>query len=327
MTRIAIIGAGLSGLVLARQLSHRAEVQLFEKSRGPGGRMATRRAAPYAFDHGAQYFTAKGDGFTKFLAPFIDDGTVAPWEADWASLAPGTRPEPQTPHHPRYVAVPGMNALSKALADDIAIGTGKQVSGLSRESDTRWRLEFADGGTAGPFDWVVSTAPAPQTEQLLPDDTAGLDTLRKVRMTGNFTLMLGYENRPPLSFQAGMVEQSAIGFIAEDSSKPGRGDACSLVVQSTNEWAEEHLEDDKAQVQARLMQELETAIDQTLPMPNHIALHRWRYAATPTPLENGCLIDHDARLAACGDWCLGGRIEAAYDSAMALAGALDERLD
>jgi predicted NAD/FAD-dependent oxidoreductase len=58
---VAVIGAGLSGLVAARPLvDHGHRVQVVEKARDPGGRMATRRTDSYAFGHGAQYFTVRG---------------------------------------------------------------------------------------------------------------------------------------------------------------------------------------------------------------------------------------------------------------------------
>ena len=68
MTRIAIIGAGLSGLTAADSLKDYAEITIFEKARSVGGRMSNRRAEPYFFDHGAQYFSAKTDEFKAFIA-------------------------------------------------------------------------------------------------------------------------------------------------------------------------------------------------------------------------------------------------------------------
>jgi predicted NAD/FAD-dependent oxidoreductase len=65
--RIAIIGAGMSGLTLANRLSKIAEVVLFEKSRGVGGRMSTRQADPFTFDHGAQFFTVRDKRFSVFI--------------------------------------------------------------------------------------------------------------------------------------------------------------------------------------------------------------------------------------------------------------------
>jgi predicted NAD/FAD-dependent oxidoreductase len=59
----AIIGAGMAGLACADALKEAGHnVALFDKGRGPGGRMSTRRMetplGEVAFDHGAQYFTA-----------------------------------------------------------------------------------------------------------------------------------------------------------------------------------------------------------------------------------------------------------------------------
>jgi predicted NAD/FAD-dependent oxidoreductase len=78
MKRIAIIGAGLSGLVLARRLGDIAQVTIFEKFRSVGGRMATRYAHDYEFDHGAQFFTARTLEFREFLQPLVDDGFREP---------------------------------------------------------------------------------------------------------------------------------------------------------------------------------------------------------------------------------------------------------
>lgn len=41
MKKIAIIGAGLSGITLAKKLSQKTDVHVFEKGRGIGGRMST----------------------------------------------------------------------------------------------------------------------------------------------------------------------------------------------------------------------------------------------------------------------------------------------
>ena len=78
--KIAIIGAGFAGLTLAKRLAEQHDVSVFEKARGPGGRMSTRRADPFAFDHGAQYFTVETERFEAFLSPYPRErtGTVNP---------------------------------------------------------------------------------------------------------------------------------------------------------------------------------------------------------------------------------------------------------
>ena len=78
--RIVGIGAGVSGLIAARTLSdHGHEVQIFEKARIPGGRMSSRRTDSYAFDHGAQYFTATDKRFRTVVDSWLQAGIVNLW--------------------------------------------------------------------------------------------------------------------------------------------------------------------------------------------------------------------------------------------------------
>ena len=79
--KIAIIGSGISGLAAARTLNKIADITIFEKSRGIGGRIATRRANPFTFDHGAQYFLVKNADFKSFVSPYIKSGVVKRWDA------------------------------------------------------------------------------------------------------------------------------------------------------------------------------------------------------------------------------------------------------
>jgi predicted NAD/FAD-dependent oxidoreductase len=60
----------------------------------------------------------------------------------------------------------------------------------------------------------------------------------------------------------------------------------------------------------------------SLPTPIHLAAHRWRYALVETPLGAPFLHDAARGLGACGDWCLGPRIESAWLSGVALGRAL-----
>lgn len=71
---IAIIVSGISGVSIGNMLNHIANVTIFEKSRGVGGRIATRYIGNFEFDHGTQFFTIKTDGFQKFIQPLIDQG-------------------------------------------------------------------------------------------------------------------------------------------------------------------------------------------------------------------------------------------------------------
>ncbi len=311
--RIAIIGAGLAGLHLASQFASAHTVTVFEKSRGPGGRMSTRRAAPYAFDHGAQYFTAASNEFQAFLAPFIADGRVVAWP-DTLQLVGGATVSDK----PKYTAAPAMNMICKSLAAGRDVQTGMHIDSLKRTSES-WHVRTSTGEMRGPFDWVISTAPAPQTARLFPGSFAATDLLSRVEMLACFTLMLGFDVPLDLPWSALKSGEPPIGWIAVNSGKPGRDHACSLVVQASNAWAQAHLGDDPERVTSTLLKAASDHAGIDLSPAPYQVLHHWHYAATRRPAGQPFLKDDALQLAACGDWCLGGKVEAAFLSADALA--------
>ncbi|NHK27244.1 NAD(P)-binding protein [Parvularcula flava] len=325
MTKIAIIGAGLSGLVVAERLHQLADVETFEKSRGVGGRMATRYADPFQFDHGAQYFTVRRHRFRDFLQLYLKGGVVAEWPLRMAMLEEGQAPEPMDTDHVRYVGVPKMNALAKALAEDKTVHLQTRVEAVVPNGDG-WQLVSDDGRDLGRFDWVVTAIPSPQASAILPDGFVHQNDIARVEMSGNFTLMLGFDTDLPIDWDGARTRYSSIGWIAVNSAKPGREAGTSIVIQSTNEWADEFLEEDKDKITAHLREEAEKLMGVTLPQPVHTAIHRWRYAAVQTPVGEPFLADEKQRLAACGDWCLEGKVEGGFESGMALADYLEERL-
>ncbi len=123
MASIAVIGAGLSGLVTARKLSQQHDVTVFEKSAGFGGRMATRTAGDYVFDHGTQFFTANTPRFQQFLQPMIEAGVIAMWPARCARMVRSkiiaTQRWNDEPAH--YVGTPHMNSPARWLAEQLNV--------------------------------------------------------------------------------------------------------------------------------------------------------------------------------------------------------------
>ena len=311
--KIAIIGAGLAGLTLAKRLAEQHDVSVFEKARGPGGRMSTRRADPFAFDHGAQYFTVETERFEAFLSPLRASGLIETWPKE-IELVGGARLSTKE----KLVAAPGMNSLCKALAEDIAVHTQTHVDQLKRTGD-RWTLMDKQGAESGPFDFVVSSAPSVQTAALFPDTFADRSALERTEMVGCFSLMLGFEAPLDLPWIALKSGTTPIGWMAVNSTKPERPEPYSILIQSDNEWAEAHLEDDADQVREMLLTAASELAGVDLSAASHQVMHRWRYAATRTPAGKPFLIDPALQLAACGDWCLGGKVEAAFLSASELA--------
>ena len=169
MPTVAVVGAGISGLMCARTLAdHGFPVTVFEKSRGVGGRMATRRTDDgFQFDHGAQYFTARDNRFRRYVNSWIDDRIVSPWRGRIVVLENGELTGEKNGTD-RYVAVPRMNAICKHLATDLDVRLETRIDPLKREGN-QWRIADDKGATLGLFDVAVVSAPAGQTAQLLQE--------------------------------------------------------------------------------------------------------------------------------------------------------------
>ncbi|CAM2009939.1 NAD(P)/FAD-dependent oxidoreductase [Acanthopleuribacter pedis] len=327
MMKIAVIGAGMAGLTLARALNNRAEVTLFDKSRGVGGRLSTRRADPFAFDHGAQFFTARSKVFQAVVADLVARGAAARWDARVVDFDGSRRGATQSwdANNAHYVGVPGMNAIGKALAEGLNLQRQTRIETLEA-ANGGWRLHDDQGRDRGRFDWVVCAAPAEQTAALMPTTFAHHAVIRERRMQPCFALMLGFEQPLLLDFEVARFKNAAISWMAVNSSKPGRNQATSLLVHAAHDWSALHLEDDNHAVITTLTQATGDLLGQDLSHAKHRAVHRWRYAIIDQQDGPPFFLDAERRLAACGDWCIGGRVEAAFQSGHELAKAITQRL-
>ena len=283
--------------------------------------MATRYADPYRFDHGAQFFTARSARFRQYLKPYIESGVVAPWHARFAELTGNsiTAERSWDDAHPHYVGCPGMNALPKALADGLDVRLGTRIERARFDAGT-WTLVTDDGAVHDGFDWLVCTQPSPQIAAVVGADSALSARAETATMKACFALMLGFEQPVETPFDAARVLEADISWISVNSSKPGRSDEFTLLVHATNAWADANLELDLDIAKAHMLTQLVavSGIDGTAADVQQI--HRWRYAnADPQPGPD-YFIDRDSRLAACGDWFIRGRVEAAFRSAANLAG-------
>ena len=303
----AVIGAGMAGLAAARRLSDAGRsVTVFDKSRGLGGRMATRRAGGFRFDHGAQYFTARSPRFVALVENLMAGGLVARWGED-------------------HVGVPGMSAPARVLAPQATIVTDITVSSLTRGTHG-WSVSTTEGLVAtdgnGAFSGIVVAVPAPQAAPLLISAGCTWDGAARATYAPCWALMLGFPARTTLSEGRLRPDDSTIAWIARDSSKPGRdvsGDA--IVVHATPAWSREHLEATPEWAAAALQARFRELTGETAD-PSFSAVHRWRYALVEQPAGETFFWDPSARLGACGDWCIGPRVEAAFDSGDSLAGAI-----
>ncbi len=276
--RVAVIGAGASGLACAARLQELSrDVVVFEKSRDIGGRLASRRVQGWRWNHGAP--RAEGMG-TQCQS--LADHLVANGSADWAGDA--------------LVGTPDMRELLRPLAADMAIELRCAVD----------RVELLDGGVvtvAGRlFDRVVIAVPAPQAVALLQrSEIAVPAAIRGVAMLPRWTLILGL-----------MAHCTSLGGISDHvvarvipQSNPAQRDGQAWIVQATDQWSQAHLELPASLAAARLLDHLRELSEAPLPPATYCVAHRWRYAQTRRPLGEPAVTCADRRVSLCGDWCLG----------------------
>lgn len=319
MPSVAIIGAGISGLMCARKLASRFDVRLFDKSRGVSGRMATRRAGQdeASFDHGAQYFTVRNMEVLPMLEEWIDDSIVALWRGNVCILRPDLKIQREPT--PRYVAMPGMNSLGKHLARFLKVEKNTRIA-KAKHTAGGWTLTTTDGDKYGPFDILVSTAPPEQSLAILGDASPFASILACQKFDPCWATMIHFEKPVPVSYDAAFVHENPLRWICRNNSKPGRNpDKECWVLHASPEWSKEHLEETPEQVTPQLLEAFSTAIGLPLGAIVNVTSHRWRYSAPADPLEEGHLWDSQSKLGIAGDWCSGARVEGAMLSGITLA--------
>jgi predicted NAD/FAD-dependent oxidoreductase len=320
--QIAVIGAGVAGLMSARTLQdHGHDVVVFDKARGVGGRTSFRPHASFAFDHGAQYFTARDSRFRRHVEAWIEAGVVAEWKGRIVSR--GEEARPSSDSTTRFVGVPGMNAVATHVAESLQVVTRTRVSRIARGA-SGWRLAGESGRDLGRYDATILALPSAQAEELLT--AAGIVDVQSrapsCPMAPCWAVLLGFDRALDVPFDGAFVNGSPLSWIARNNSKPGRPPGESWVLHTSPEWATRHLESRPEEVIESLTAEFGRITGLDAIQPVHCDAHRWRYALPVEPLKVGCIWIEDARLVVAGDWCSGARVEGAFLSGMAAAGRL-----
>jgi len=311
----AVIGAGPAGLLFARMLFRAGQdVMVLEKSRGPGGRAATRRRSleragrmiEIAFDHGLPFVPRDALDLLWAADPSLKIPDLQAW---WVA----DRPHGPAQHIPAGLGMPRMSALGRLLSRGLDVRTGHTVDCLNPLPSGQWHVLTVEGQNLGPFDFVTLAVPAPQATALLPDGALKEHT-GAIGYSPCWTLMLAGPTRLPDEpvILSGGADAATRWILMAEHAKPGRdqtGGGARYTLQADSLWSSAHLEEApdtmiaplRAYGAARLSDHPRLATwfgdgDIDLAMA-----HRWRFSRCTAPSSERHLIDHAQRLAVIGD--------------------------
>lgn len=318
---VAIVGAGVAGAAAARTLLDAGHVvTLFDEGPRAGGRLSTRRDPPFRFDLGAPCFTVSDERFARWARAWWQERVIAEWKPRVATLI-----GPVAPQVVRLVGVPGMSALVSRLLLDLDVRFDTEVGQVVRDGE-RWRLATMAGVTLGEFEALVLAVPAPRAARLI--DAAAFDVaarLREVQFAPSQVLLAAFDESLDLDWDLATSGVGPLATLVRESSKPERSPEHGerWVFHATAQWSQRHLEDAPDSVVAQLLDAVFATTGARPATPRFVTMHRWRLAAVTRPLGEDCLFDARRQVGACGDWCRGGGVEAAFLSGVAAAARLN----
>lgn len=314
MSKIAIVGAGLSGLYLGKLLqSDGHHVALFEKSRGPGGRLCGRRLDVGQHDMGAPYLSDRPGH--PLLQELQSAGVIMPWMPRLARIEPfGLGPIPN--HHTRWVGVPYHNAISRYLATGLCMIPSTRIVGI-QPTDTGWQLNTLEGAYPELFEWVFLANPPEQSHALscdfLPPPT--------IQMGPTFTVLLCSELGPDMGVDMAWGE-SVIGTMIDTTSKPQRRTDLKLwTLHASDVWSKANVDAPLEWVADQLTQSFLSVTKRNWTIID-TQVHRWLYA-TMGEATDSVYLDRSLRLGRLGDWTVRGDSWGAIESAIQIKEQFD----
>ena len=309
--KVAIIGSGMAGLSAARILEAAgAIVTVFDKSKGTGGRLSSRSFEGGWIDHGAPCFSSDHPDFMEFLQDHLPSASLQ----RWLPHVTGSLGADEQPH---WIGVPRSSAITRGLLGDLRFQPSTRIARLVASTDG-WQL-FNDGESLlGCWPQVVIAVPAPQALALLRDQPSLAEALGSVKMEPCWVTAVRAKTKLTDEADVSAYQDPVVHRVIHNSSKPGRLNTNVYLVQATKSWSIAHLEETAENVGHQLQKRFDLLVSNDADS-EILFSHRWRYAFTDSPLDRPCLWDAELSLGVCGDWCLGRRVEDAWQSGAELA--------
>lgn len=309
--RVIIVGAGLSGLMAAQSLTSSGhEVLVFDKGRGVGGRLATRRIGDATLDHGAQFFTVRSEEFASHVKTWLDAGVVHEW----------CRGFDAEDGHPRYVGSKGMSGIAKYLAQGLDVRTSALVFSLER-TPSGYNV-ITDDGVAHACDKVLLTAPIPQSFSLLFGAGIEMPTeLRSIDYDRTLGLLAVLDSHAHNVRSPGGMQfpDDVFSFIGDNSAK-GISATHALTFHANPEWSRTHFDLELDEIHSLLLTAARPWLGNAQILESQPK--KWRFATPQGSWPDACWVDETQSLVMAGDAFAGPKMEGAALSGLAAARAI-----
>jgi len=316
--QVAVVGAGLSGLIAARILkNHGHRVQMFEKTGEPGGRISSIRHGGATFDTGAQYFTVRDKTFEKLVKSLIKAGVVQQWSADIRALGRSV-PSGKRRTPVRYVGIPTMSAVPRHLASSLDIFFDTHVTGAEL-TGRGWLIHAGKKEVEKHFDVILISAPPPEARSLISSIPSLYDRSISVGFSPCWTVTSVFAKKIALGYDAAFIHGSPVSWAARDSSKPSRTSSETWVLHGNPAWSHTHIRAKPEFVVKTLLGSFLRASGCSSENPVSSQAMLWPYAKATNPTDENCLWDASVMAGLLGDWCSMSRVEGAFLSGAAAA--------
>lgn len=325
--RVGIVGAGAAGLAAGRELRQQGlDVVIFEKSKGYGGRIATRRVEGYTFDTGATSIAPRGKAIEKVMLHELDTTDLVQinkpiYVHQYGRIAPGDVSRNKVP---RYAYRTGNTRFAKLIAKELDVRLEQTIDRIRAVGGKFEILEEA-------FDGVILTPPVPQSEELL----STLGETRKfanVRYRACLSILLGYATDiGPLGYHAiiDTEQRHPLTWVSLESIKcPDRAPVghTAMVAQLSPAYSAQFYESPDAAIIEDTVSHIERLYGPKFKVPDVAQVKRWRYSQPETTATFETVNRPGSRVLVASDGVLGGRVELAYEVGVMAAKSLLETL-
>ena len=299
---VIIVGGGIAGLAAAQKLQRLGRnVLVIEKSRGVGGRMASRRMGNCVFDHGAQFITARDAIFTKWLMELQHSGVAEKWFGG-KGLTGG--------RYPRWRGTPTMTAIAKQVSTGLDILLNKEVARFEI-TDGLWQVHSTESFLA---DTVLLTPPVPQSLKLLhtispPLSDAKLSVLENITYERCLAVMVRLEEPSGIPLPGFIRNPSEnIEWIADNQTK-GVSSAPALTLHGSPQFSLHNWNNNRTETAELLIQEAKKHLKMNV---LEFQIHAWKYSKPLHIHEHRSLeIVPEPQMVLAGDAFGGSKVEGA----------------